>query len=80
MTGVNMNQLEEIKSLVSKKSDAAVTLAKQIWEFAELAYKETKSCSVMVDAIKKRGLRLILELPGYRQPLQLPIPVAAESR
>ena len=59
-----MNQKDEIRNLVAKKSDAAVTLAKQIWDFAELAYKETKSCGVMVDAIKKEGFTVDLGIAG----------------
>lgn len=53
-----MNQAEEIKRLVAQKSEAAVELSKQIWSFAELAYKETKSCGVLVDALEKEGFRV----------------------
>ena len=61
-----MSQLEEIKELVAKKSDSAVELAKQIWNFAELAYKETKSANVMIDALEREGLTLNRESPGSR--------------
>ena len=59
-----MNQKEEIRNLVAKKSDAAVTLAKQIWDYAELAYKETRSCGAMVEAIKKEGFTVDLGIAG----------------
>ena len=59
-----MGQREEVKELVAKKSDAAVTLAKQIWNFAELAYKEEQSAGVLVDAIKKEGFTVDLGIAG----------------
>lgn len=55
-----MSEKEEIRNLVAAKSDAAVALAKQIWNYAELAYKETKSCAAMVDAIQKEGFTVEL--------------------
>lgn len=59
-----MGQREEVKELVAKKSDAAVTLAKQIWNFAELAYKEEQSAGVLIDAIKKEGFTVDLGIAG----------------
>ncbi len=59
-----MSQLEEIKRLVAGKSDTAVTLAKQIWSFAELAYKETRSCAAMTEAIEKEGFKVELGIAG----------------
>lgn len=59
-----MGQLEEIKDLVAAKSDAAVTLAKSIWDFAELPYEETRSCAALVDAIEKEGFRVELGIAG----------------
>ncbi|MBQ6482885.1 MAG: amidohydrolase [Anaerolineaceae bacterium] len=53
-----MSQKDEVKNLVAAKSDAAVTLAKQIWGFAELAYKETQSAAAIVDAIQKEGFQV----------------------
>ena len=55
-----MGQSEEIRDLVAAKSDEAVTLAKSIWNFAELAYEETRSCAAMVEAIKKEGFKIEL--------------------
>lgn len=50
-----MSEYAEIKKLVAEKSDAAVTLAKQIWDFAELSYNETRSCGAMTEALRKEG-------------------------
>lgn len=59
-----MSQKEEVKKLVAAKTDAAVTLAKQIWGFAELAYKETKSASAMEEAIQKEGFAIEAGIAG----------------
>lgn len=59
-----MGQSEEIRDLVAAKSDEAVTLAKSIWNFAELAYEETRSCAAMVEAIEKEGFRVELGIAG----------------
>ncbi len=53
-----MSQIEEIREDVAKKSDAAVELAKEIWSFAELAYKETKSANVLIDALEREGFNV----------------------
>ena len=50
-----MGQSEEIRDLVAAKSDEAVKLAKSIWNFAELAYEETRSCAAMVKRSKKKA-------------------------
>ncbi len=59
-----MGQREEVKELVAKKSEAAVKLAKQIWNFAELAYKEEQSAGVLIDAIKKEGFTVETGIAG----------------
>ena len=59
-----MNQLEEIRSYISEKSEDAVSLAKQIWGFAELAYKETRSCSAIAEAIQKEGFTVEMGIAG----------------
>ena len=38
-----MTQIEQIKALVAKNADKTVSLAKEIWEYAEISYEETKS-------------------------------------
>ena len=55
-----MSKKEEVKNLVAAKSDDAVKLAKEIWSFAELAYKETRSAGVLVEALKKEGFKVDL--------------------
>lgn len=59
-----MSQKDEVKNLVAAKSDAAVKLAKQIWNYAELAYKETQSAAAMVDAIQKEGFQVEMGIAG----------------
>ena len=59
-----MGQREEVKELVAKKTEAAVKLAKQIWNFAELAYKEEQSAGVLIDAIKKEGFTVETGIAG----------------
>ena len=55
-----MSKKEEVKNLVAAKADDAVKLAKEIWSFAELAYKETRSAGVLVEALEKEGFKVDL--------------------
>ena len=50
-----MSQIDDVRNLVAKKSDTAVELAKNIWGYAELAYKETKSAAAMITAAEREG-------------------------
>ncbi|MBQ6344196.1 MAG: amidohydrolase [Anaerolineaceae bacterium] len=59
-----MSQKDEVKNLIAAKSDAAVKLAKEIWNYAELAYKETQSAAAMVDAIQKEGFQVEMGIAG----------------
>ena len=53
-----MNDIEMTKSLVGAQMDAATTLAREIWEYAELAYEEVKSAAVLIEALKKEGFTI----------------------
>ena len=59
-----MSQKDEVKNLIAAKSDAAVKLAKEIWNYAELAYNETQSAAAMVDAIQKEGFQVEMGIAG----------------
>lgn len=50
-----MNDIELSKSLVAEQAAETVRLADAIWGYAELAYEEEKSASVLIDALKKEG-------------------------
>ena len=48
--------IQTIKDLVSAKADTTVTLAKEIWGYAELSYEETKSAAALISALKQEVL------------------------
>ena len=50
-----MIRYEDIKRITAEKAENAVTLAKQIWDFAELSYKETRSSQAIISALRKEG-------------------------
>lgn len=53
-----MTQLEKIKGLIAQKADASVGLAKEIWEYAELSYEETKSAGALMAALQAEGFTI----------------------
>ena len=53
-----MTQLEQIKKLVADKADTTVRLAREIWEYAELSYEETKSAGALIAALKAEGFEI----------------------
>lgn len=59
-----MTQLEKVRALVAQTAPEAIDLAKQIWEFAELPYQETKSAKVLIDALEKEGFTIETGLAG----------------
>ena len=50
-----MTQLEQIKNLVARKADTTVRLAREIWDYAELSYEETKSVAALTEALRNEG-------------------------
>ena len=61
-----MTQLEKIRSLVQDKAETTVRLAREIWEYAELPYCETKSAAALIDALRQEGFTIeegIAEMP-----------------
>ena len=53
-----MTQLEKIQELVAKKAHTSVRLAKDIWEFAELPFEETKSAAALIQALQQEGFSI----------------------
>ena len=50
--------LQTVKDLVAAKADTTIQLAKQIWQYAELSYEETRSASALIEALKKEGFTI----------------------
>ena len=50
--------IQTIKDLVSAKADTTVALAKEIWDYAELSYEETKSAAALIAALKQEGFTI----------------------
>ena len=50
--------IQTVKDLVASKADAAVALAKEIWNYAELSYEEVRSAAALMEALKKEGFAI----------------------
>ena len=50
--------IQTVKDLVASKADAAVALAKEIWNYAELSYEEVRSAAALIEALKKEGFAI----------------------
>jgi len=59
-----MSILEEIRGYVAEKADETVRIAKNIWEYAELSYTETKSAAELEEALEAEGFRIETGLAG----------------
>ncbi len=53
-----MTQLEKIQKLVAEKAETSIRLAREIWEYAELPFCETKSAAALIDALKQEGFTI----------------------
>ena len=49
---------ENIKELVDKKAPAAISLAREIWGYAETAYQEFKSSAALISALRAEGFEI----------------------
>ncbi len=61
-----MTDKERVSLLVAEKKDMAVKLSKDIWNYAELSYKEEKSARAIINVLKKEGFSMqegIAEIP-----------------
>ena len=43
--------VQTIKQLVAAEADTAAALAKEIWNYAELSYEETRSAAALIGAL-----------------------------
>ena len=50
-----MNELEFVNADVDENAGKTIDLAKNIWEYAELAYMETRSAAALCAALEKEG-------------------------
>ena len=50
--------IQTVKDLVASQADAAVALAKEIWNYAELSYEEIRSAAALMEALKKEGFAI----------------------
>ena len=53
-----MTQLEKIQALVEKNAETSIRLAKEIWEYAEISFCETKSAAALIAALKAEGFTI----------------------
>jgi aminobenzoyl-glutamate utilization protein B len=69
-----MTELEFVKAAVDAKAEQTIELSKEIWEFAELAYEETKSAGALSAALKKEGFSVTTGIA------QIPTSIRAEYK
>ena len=50
-----MSELNDIRRYIEDISDETVRIAKDIWEYAELSYTETRSAKELEDALEREG-------------------------
>ena len=50
--------IQTVKDLVASQADAAVALAKESWNYAELSYEEVRSAAALMEALKKEGFAI----------------------
>ena len=61
--------IQTVKDLVASQADAAVALAKEIWNYAELSYEEVRSAAALIEALKKEIEELKIKDEEQRQEL-----------
>src|SRR5258708_38372759 len=57
-------QKAELDASIRAQSDASWTMARSIWEFAEVGYKENRSSSLLAKALKAEGFDIKMGLAG----------------
>lgn len=50
-----MTDLQFLEQIIERKSEKILDANDRIWEYAELAYHETKSAALLCGILKKRG-------------------------
>lgn len=53
-----MTQQEQIKKLIADKAETTIGLARDIWNYAELSYEETRSAAALIAALKNEGFEI----------------------
>lgn len=53
-----MNDARQIAALVEENGEAAIALAKDVWRFAELNWRETQSAGALAGALAREGFSL----------------------
>ena len=59
-----MSEKEKMHKLVARLSERTVGLAKEIWEYAELSFRETRSAAALIGALKDEGFEVEEGLGG----------------
>ena len=50
-----MSELEFLEQVIQQKSQMILDANDKIWEYAELAFHETKSAALLISILKKEG-------------------------
>lgn len=53
-----MNDKEQITRYVARVAEKTKQIAKDIWDYAEISYTETRSARVLIDALKEEGFEI----------------------
>ena len=53
-----MTDIESIRGIAARKADAAVRLAREIWDYAEISYEEWRSSAALIAALEAEGFAI----------------------
>jgi len=65
-TVVRADVKADLTATIDRRADQSWTIAKQIWEWAEPGYQETRSAKLLADALERAGFRVergVAEIP-----------------
>jgi aminobenzoyl-glutamate utilization protein B len=57
-------QKAELDASIRRRSESSWTMARSIWEFAEVGYKETRSSALLAEALKSEGFEIKTGVAG----------------
>ena len=75
-----MTDLERITQSVEKRAEKICQVNDQVWEYAELAYHETRSADLLCQILKDEGFSVTTGDAGSPPASQEPSPTVPESR
>lgn len=75
-----MKDLEFLEHVIDQKSQMILDANDRIWEYAELAYHETRSADLLCQILKDEGFSVTTGDAGIPPASQEPSPTAPESR